>query len=161
MNILINFEAYANDNATAKTMYDLVTNNLPVKEDNYYETTYYQTLSNFVNDNKQLNQKLKKDLFSMLISNGLMIGGANTFLYPACYTQGVTQAQAILNTNGSIAFAYLVEFDGTNTTYKSIRINSLNIVVSITNGTAVITSNDEMFTFVSEQIEGSIAMLPI
>ena len=89
-----------------------------------------------------------------------MIGGANAILFPADYRQGVTQAQAILNMNGSICFAYIVEFDGTNTNYNSIRVNDLQEVVALTNGTAVISNDEEMFTFISAQIQESIANLP-
>ena len=96
----------------------------------------------------------------IIIENDLNIGGATASLFPANYLQGVTRAQAILNYNLSISFAYLVEFDGTNTTYKSIRINSSNEVVEMTNGTAVITSDEEMLVFLTAQIEGSIAVLP-
>lgn len=160
MNILNLFGQYSEQNAIAKKMYELVTYQLPILDESYYENTFYSTYPNFLQSNKVLNQSLKRELNPIIIDSNLMIGGANAILFPADYRQGVTQAQAILNTNGSICFAYIVEFDGTNTNYNSIRVNDLQEVVALTNGTAVISNDEEMFTFISAQIQESIANLP-
>lgn len=159
-NILNEWEQYKDSNATAKTIYECVAYQLPQIADTYYETTYYGSYPNFLGSNKRINRILKDELSSVIAERDLYFGGATATLFPANYLQGVTQTQAILNYNGSICFAYLVEFDGTNTTYKSIRINSSNEVVGVTDGTAVITSDEEMIDFLTVQIESSIAVLP-
>jgi hypothetical protein len=159
-NILNQWKQYKDSNATAKTIYECVAYQLPKIEDSYYDSTYYETYSNFLGSNRKINRILRNELNTIIAVKDLHIGGATATLFPANYLQGVTQAQAILNYDGSICFAYLVEFDGTNTTYKSIRVNSSNEVVGITNSTAVITSDDEMIEFLTVQIESSIAVLP-
>lgn len=159
-NILNQYEQYKDSNAIAKTIYECVAYQLPQIEDSYYANTYYLTYPNFIGSNKYINRRLRNELNPIIADKDLHIGGADSTLFPANYLQGVTQAQAILNYDSSICFAYLVEFDGTNTTYKSIRANSSNEIVGITNGTAIITSDDEMMDFLTVQIEGSIAVLP-